>query len=105
MLDKHPIPRQVRLTKDEVLTWNDIIYSFIHIRRGKGFDPLDTSSELLESVQHFYYAYPFLFIVGDNGNLYPSKTGFTLGKKFNTYLKTNHLPSELIISQFHFILK
>mgnify|MGYP006278778437 CR=1 FL=1 len=97
--------RQITFIKNELLVWNDIIYTFRHIRRGKGFDPLDTSSELAQTIQEYYYKYPYLFIVGENGNLYPSRLGFELGRKLQAYIKTNRVPKKLNVFDFEIIIE
>lgn len=97
--------KQIQFSKKEILVWNDIIYTFRHIRRGKGFDPLDISSELSEDIQSFYYEYPFLFMVGERGDIYPSELGFKLGMKVYTYLRMNRLPDELRIDGYKIVLK
>jgi hypothetical protein len=97
--------KQISIPKGDILKWNDIIYLFSHIRRGKGFDPLDISSDLSQTIQEFYYKYPFLFTLGKRGNLYPSKMGFELGRKVNAYLRINRLPDSFIIDQYDIKIK
>ena len=105
MVTSNTKTEQITFAKEELLTWNDIIYTFRHIRRGKGFDPLDTSIELTQTIQEFYYNYPYLFVVGENGNLYPSRLGFELGRKLQAYLKMNRIPNKLNVFDFEIIIE
>jgi hypothetical protein len=96
---------KIKLTRQEVILWNDIIYAFRKVRRGRGFDPLDTSSGLARNVQRLYYKLPFLFTVGDKGDIYPSEFGFELGTELHAYLKTNRLPNTLKISKYQIFIE
>ncbi len=94
----------LKISKEDILLLNDIIYIFQHVRRGKGFDPLGSRSKLERTVRRFYGDYPPLIMVGEDGSLYPSRLGLELGGKIHAYLKTNRLPSEISVRGWRIII-
>ncbi len=87
---KENFTEKMELSKSDLVFWNDFIYSFKNVRRGKGFDLSHNTSEICKTLGFLKQKYPCLFFSNGNGLVYPSKFGVELGSKINSYIKVNH---------------
>jgi len=89
------LPEEIILTKTETILWNDIIYLFKNVRRGKGFHLSHDTSEMNVSLKKLKDEHPYLIFSNGNGLVYPSKFGMELGSKINSYIKANRDINEI----------
>jgi len=83
------IPSKIRMSQSHVNIFNDIIYYFKHVKRGKGFDVLNNNTDLLKNVKELCNYYPFCFQERKTGLIYPSEFGLKLGELILSYKKSN----------------
>jgi len=83
------IPRKIRIPQSHINQFNDIIYYFKHIKRGKGFDINTNGTDLLKNVKKLCDYYPYCFQEQKNGLIYPSEFGLKLGEIILSYKKSN----------------
>ncbi|MBA7646883.1 hypothetical protein ES703_54649 [subsurface metagenome] len=83
------IPLKIRMSQSHINQFNDIIYFFKHIKRGKGFDVLANGTDLLKNVKELCDYYPYYFQEQQNGLIYPSEFGLKLGELLLSYKKSN----------------
>lgn len=102
---KKDIPDKIILNKSDAIFWNDIIYSFKNVRRGKGFNLHQNTTELAKSLKELRATHPYLFFSNGNGLVYPSKLGLELGSKINGYIKVNRDFGELFLLGSEIIIK
>lgn len=83
------IPLKIRMLQSHINQFNDIIYFFKHIKRGKGFDVQTNGTDLLKNVKELCDYYPYCFQEQQNGLVYPSEFGLKLGELLLSYKKSN----------------
>ena len=93
---------QVSLSTAHIKLFNDIIYTFKFINRGKGFDLKSTETDFLKNLEHFRSEHPYLFNSNGNGIIYPSKLGLKLGEQIISYYKSNQKVDSYIIQNYIF---
>ncbi|MFW9866135.1 MAG: hypothetical protein ACFFEN_08570 [Candidatus Thorarchaeota archaeon] len=84
------IPKKVRMLESHLNLFNDIIYVFKFVKRGKGFDANTNGTDLLKNVRELFDYYPYFF-QEENGLVYPSELGLNLGDLILSYKKSNKL--------------
>jgi hypothetical protein len=84
------IPKKVRMFESHLNLFNDIIYVFKFVKRGKGFDTNTNGTDLLKNVRELFDYYPYFF-QEENGLVYPSELGLNLGDLILSYKKSNKL--------------
>ncbi|MFX1346700.1 MAG: hypothetical protein ACFFAI_16510, partial [Promethearchaeota archaeon] len=82
-------PNKIRMSQLHVNLFNDIIYYFKHVKRGKGFDVLSNGTKLLKNVKELCDYYPYCFKEKKTGLIYPSEFGLKLGELILSYKKCN----------------
>ena len=82
------IPKKIRIDKAHINLFNDVIYLFKFVKKGKGFDVDTNGTDLLSNIKELCDYYPFLF-QRQNGFLYPSEFGLKLGELLLSYKKSN----------------
>jgi hypothetical protein len=87
--DAIPVPEEIILTSSEKELFRDVIYTFKHVQRGKGFNLNDSSKELLKNLIAFRENHPYLFRQNGNNLTYPSPIGLKLGDLMLTYNKSH----------------
>jgi len=85
--------------------FNDIIYVFKFVKRGKGFDIYQNGSELLVNLKQLKVEHPYLFESKGNGIIYPSELGLNLGELIISYNKSNREIKKLTVDNFTFIVE
>ncbi|MFW9941326.1 MAG: hypothetical protein ACFFFT_09815 [Candidatus Thorarchaeota archaeon] len=83
------IPNKIKMSQLHVNIFNDIIYYFKHVKRGKGFDVLSNGTNLLKNVKELCDYYPYCFQEKKTGLIYPSEFGLKLGEIILSYKKCN----------------
>ncbi|TFF88550.1 MAG: hypothetical protein EU548_08710 [Promethearchaeota archaeon] len=82
-------PGDIKISSEDLSSLNDIVYMFTNVRRGKGFDLKQDSSEIVKAIKTLRKNHPYLFFSNGHGYVYPTEFGVKLGEKTNTYLKSN----------------
>ncbi|NVM55564.1 MAG: hypothetical protein HWN66_17790 [Candidatus Helarchaeota archaeon] len=99
---KIDIPPVVKLSLSQLKLFNDIIYIFKFMKRGKGFDVSKNGTELIANLKTLKDAHPYLFDTRGNGIIYPSRLGIKLGELIMSYNKSNKKIDEFIIGNHVF---
>lgn len=99
------IPRIISITPSHLQVFNDIIYAFKFIKRGKGFDVLKNGTGFLRNIKEVRQAHPYLFESKGNGMVYPSELGLKLGELVLSYNKSNKKIEYLTIENHEFLVK
>jgi len=88
--EEYLTPTNVQLSNRHAEFFNDLIYTFKSINRGKGFDIKNTNDvEFLNNIEEIRSKHPYLFQSKGNGLIYPSKVGLDLGNLIISYNKSN----------------
>jgi len=87
--DEYLTPVHIQLSNRHTEFFNDVIYTFKSINRGKGFEIKNTNAEFLNKLRQLRSKHPYLFQSNGNGLIYPSKLGLDLGNLIISYNKSN----------------
>jgi len=98
------IPNKIRMSQSHINQFNDIIYFFKHVKRGKGFDVQTNGTDLLKNVKELCDFYPYCFQEQQNGLVYPSKFGLKLGELLLSYKKSNKNIKKIDIEETQIIV-
>ena len=90
-------PGIIAFSPFQIQLLNDIIYSFRHVKRGKGFDVAKNGTELSSNLKQLRSEHPYLFEIKSNGLIYPSPFGLKLGDLIISYNKGNKEITEMTI--------
>ncbi len=90
-------PKQITISSRDLSLLNDIVYMFTNIKRGRGFDLKEDSSEIVKGIKRLRKNHPYIFFSNGHGYIYPTEFGVKLGQKTNTYLKCNRPIDTFII--------
>ncbi len=93
------IPKSITLQKDHLEKLGDIIYTFLEVKRGKGFELEDRSSKLSALVRSVRAVHPYFFYKNGSNLVYPTKFGLELGLKILSYKKLSRPIFNLIIDR------
>ncbi|MFX0141126.1 MAG: hypothetical protein ACFFDN_46235 [Candidatus Hodarchaeota archaeon] len=104
-LEKFEIPEIVNISNSHLKLFNDIIYVFKFVKRGKGFDVIQNGSELLVNLKQLKADHPYLFESKGNGIIYPSEMGLKLGELIISYNKSNKEIKQLTVNNCTFIVE
>jgi len=94
--------RNVEMTTSQINLFNDIIYVFKFVKRGKGFNITKNGTELSHNVKVLKSEHPYLFTSKGNGIIYPSFVGLKLGELIISYNKSNKEIKKFSIENFIF---
>lgn len=97
------IPNVIEIGAIQLKLFNDLIYTFRHVKRGKGFDIVKNSTDLSTNLKTLLIKHPYLFELKENGLIYPSHFGLKLGNIILSYNKGNKEFKEIKIEN-HTIL-
>ena len=92
------IPKKVRMYERHLNLFSDIIYVFKFVKRGKGFNTNTNGTDLLKYVKELFDYYPYFF-QEENGLVYPSELGLSLGELILSYKKSNRLIEVLYLNE------
>ena len=99
------ILREIIFTSAQIKLFNDLIYTFRYVKRGKGFDVSKNGTKLLSNLTSLKSEHPYLFEKKDNGLIYPSSFGLKLGDLIISYNKGNKEIKELIIDEYNVVVR
>lgn len=83
------IPKVIEIGAFQLKLFNDIIYTFKFVKRGKGFDIVKNGTDLSTNLKTLLIKHPYLFELKENGLIYPSHFGLKLGELILSYNKGN----------------
>jgi len=98
-------PRTIKISTSHLRLFNDIIYTFKFVKRGKGFDTTKNGSELLTNLKELKIKHPYLFEVHANRVIYPSELGLKFGGLIISYNKSNKDIKKIEIDNYTFIVE
>lgn len=98
-------PGIISITSSHLQVFNDIIYAFKFIKRGKGFDVSNNGTGFLRNIKEVRRAHPYLFESKGNGMIYPSELGLKLGELVLSYNKSNKKIEHLTVENHEFVVK
>ncbi len=96
-------PKTISISSEHIKLFNDIIYVFKFVNRGKGFDISEGETELLDNLKELKSVHPYLF--EGNGITYPTKLGLQLGDLIISYNKCSQEIKNLTIGNYTFMVK
>ena len=100
---KKPIanePKEIEIDQEQARVLNDIVYYFLHVKIGKGFDIKQNNTELSKKVRELKRSHPYFFEYRGNGLIYPSKLAVETGKLISFYNKSKKLSTKLEIEDY-----
>ena len=93
-------PKEIEIKQEQVRVLNDIVYYFLHVKIGKGFDINQNSTELSKKVKELKRAHPYFFEYRGNGLIYPSKLAIETGKAISFYNRSKKLITKLEVEDY-----
>lgn len=96
------VPKTIKISNEHFKLFNDIIYIFKYVNRGKGFDVSKNETELIENLKELKSEHPYLFY--GNGVTYPTKLGLELGELIISYSKSSQNIKNLTIGNYTFVV-
>ncbi len=102
---KDKTPRIIKILSSHLNLFNDIVYTFKFVKRGKGFDTSKNDSELLTNLKELKIKHPYLFDPHENGVIYPSELGLKFGELIISYNKSNRKIKNMQIENYTFIVE
>ena len=100
---KNPITnelKEIEIDQEQVSALNDIVYYFLRVKIGKGFDIKHNNSELSKKVRELKRSHPYFFEYRGNGLVYPSKLAVETGKLISFYNKSKKLITKLEVEDY-----
>jgi hypothetical protein len=100
---KKPIanePKEIEIDQEQARVLNDIVYYFLHVKIGKGFDIKQNNTELSKKVRELKRSHPYFFEYRGNGLIYPSKLAVETGKLISFYNKSKKLITQLEVEDY-----
>lgn len=99
------IPETVRVCKKDSKTLSDVTYLFMYVRRGKGFDLDENTTDLIKNIKLLRQKHPYFFIKNGNNLIYPSQVALELGNRIQTYHKGNKLLKTITLHKCNFLFE
>jgi len=100
---KNPIThelKEIEIDQEQVSTLNDIVYYFLRVKIGKGFNIKQNSTRISKKVRELKRSHPYFFEYRGNGLVYPSKLAVETGKLISFYNKSKKLITRLEIEDY-----
>ena len=97
LIAEKQIPSEIIFTSAQINVFSDLIYTFRHVKRGKGFDVSQNGTDLLSNLNSLKSEHPYIFEKKDNGLIYPTSFGMKLGDLIISYNKGSKKIHELTI--------
>lgn len=91
---KDEIPELIKVKKEHSGWLSDLIYTFQHVKKGKGFNLTNKNMEIMKKINILLREHPYFFEKNGSNMIYPSRLGSELGnailscKKLNKELET-----------------
>ncbi len=99
------IPDTVKLCKNESKTLSDVTYLFKYVRRGKGFNLDENSTDFIENIKLLRQEHPYFFVKNGNTLIYPSQIALELGNMIQAYNKGNKLLKTITLHKCNFMFE
>ena len=93
-------PKEIEINQEQVSALNDIVYYFLHVKIGKGFDIKQNNTNLSKKVRKLKISHPHFFEYRGNGLIYPSKLAVETGKLISFYNKSKKLITKLEVEDY-----
>jgi len=100
---KNPIThelKEIEIDQEQVSALNDIVYYFLRVKIGKGFNIKQNSTRISKKVRELKRSHPYFFEYRGNGLVYPSKLAVETGKLISFYNKSKKLITRLEIEDY-----
>jgi len=100
---KNPITnelKEIEIDREQARVLNDIVYYFLHVKIGKGFDIKQNSTELSKKVRELKRSHQYFFEYRGTGLIYPSKLAVETGKLISFYNKSKKLITKLEVEDY-----
>jgi len=100
---KNPITnelKEIEIDREQARVLNDIVYYFLHVKIGKGFDIKQNNTELSKKVRELKRSHQYFFEYRGNGLIYPSKLAVETGKLISFYNKSKKLITKLEVEDY-----
>ena len=100
---KNPIinePKEIEIDQGQARVLNDIVYYFLHVKIGKGFNIKQNDTELSKKVRRLKRSHPYFFEYRGNGLIYPSKLAIETGKVISFNNKSKKLITKLEVEDY-----
>ena len=92
--------KEIEIGQGQVRVLNDIVYYFLHVKIGKGFNIKQISTELSKKVRELKRFHPYFFEYRGNGLIYPSKLAVDTGKVISFYNKSKKLITQFEVEDY-----
>ena len=93
-------PKEIEIDQGQARILNDIVYYFLHVKIGKGFNIKHNSTELSKNVRELKRFHPYFFEYRGNGLIYPSKLAIETGKVISFYNKSKKLITQFEVEEY-----
>jgi hypothetical protein len=93
-------PKEIEIDQDQAKILNDLVYYFLHIKIGKGFDVKQNHSELSTKVKRFKTSHPFFFERRGNGLVYPTTLAVEVGNLIRSHNKSKKSLPKIEIGEY-----
>ncbi len=100
-----PIPKEVKVSKNQAKLLSDVIYLFKFVNKGKGFDLKKNGTDLLRHLKGLTEEHPYLFTQKSNKLTYPTELGLELGNIILSYNKSNKKIETLKINDCNIVVE
>ncbi len=100
---KNPItnePKEIEIDQGQTRILNDIVYYFLHVKIGNGFNIKQNDTELSKKVRELKRSHPYFFEYRGNGLIYPSKLAIETGKVISFYNKSKKLITKFEVEEY-----
>jgi len=92
--------KEIEIDQEHVSALNDIVYYFLHIKIGKGFNINQNNAGLSKKVRELKRSHPYFFEYRGNGLVYPSKLAVETGKLISFYNKSKKIITQLEVEDY-----
>jgi len=93
-------PKEIEISKKQAELLNDVIYYFLHVKIGRGFNIKSNGTELSKKVKRLNRSHPYFFEHRGNGLIYPSKLAVEAGNLIRLYKKNKKTLTKLEIEEY-----
>ena len=92
--------KEIEIDQEQVSSLNDIVYYFLHVKIGKGFDIKQSNTRISNKVKQLKKSHPYFFEYRGNGLVYPSKLAVETGKLVSFYNKSKKIITQLEVEDY-----
>ena len=92
--------KEIEIEQEQVSSLNDIVYYFLHVKIGKGFDIKQSNTRISNRVKQLKKPHPYFFEYRGNGLVYPSELAVETGKLISFYNKSKKIITQLEVEDY-----